>query len=191
MSACKTIAPPDAATRSFHPFATVKSIGETRFRSQAMRDAACLFDVDPAVASWQCMPDLAGIEADFLVEFVDGRRCLVNVDDRPAPSPLAPATQAGFELDMMRQADMVEGHRLRNARDLLRYANYRVSLDDRVNLLRALDEHGSLSIAECLGAFRETRPMPGLASLILHGFIEVNLDEAPIGPETLVRRIRG
>ena len=191
MSASKTLASPDAATRSFHPFATVKSVGQTRFRSQAMRDAACLFDVDPAVASWRCMPDLGGVEADFLLEFVDGRRRLVNVDDRALTSPDALATQAGVEFEVMRRADMVNGHRLRNARDLLRYGNYRVSLGDRVNLLRALDEHGSLSVAECLGAFRETPPMPGLASLVVHGFLEVDLDEAPIGPETLVRRIRG
>ena len=41
-----------------------------------------------------------------------------------------------------------------------------------------------------LGAIRETQPVAALASLILQGFVEVELDEEIIGPETLVRRIR-
>jgi hypothetical protein len=48
-----------------------------------------------------------------------------------------------------------------------------------------------LTVAECLNAFRETVPTPGLASLILHRFVDVDLDEARIGPETVVRRFRG
>jgi hypothetical protein len=53
-----------------------------------------------------------------------------------------------------------------------------------------LDEQGSLSVSECLAAFRETVPIAGLSSLILHRFVDVDLDEAPIGPETAVRRFR-
>lgn len=46
-----------------------------------------------------------------------------------------------------------------------------VPLGDRVRLLAALDEDGSIPVAECLGAFRETRSMAGLSSLILHRFV--------------------
>lgn len=49
---------------------------------------------------------------------------------------------------------------------------------------------GSLAVAEALSALREGRPMARLAALILHRFIEIDLDEAMIGPETAVRRIR-
>jgi hypothetical protein len=55
--------------------------------------------------------------------------------------------------------------------------------------LAALDEHGSLPLSECLNAFHETKPVAGVASLILRGFVDVNLDDGPLGPETSVRRI--
>ena len=50
--------------------------------------------------------------------------------------------------------------------------------------------YGSLTLAECLGAIQETKPVAGVAALILSGFIHVDLDEALLGPETTVRRIR-
>jgi hypothetical protein len=59
-----------------------------------------------------------------------------------------------------------------------------------VRLLAALDEVGSMTVAECLPAFKETLPIAGFASLVLHHFIEIEPDEARIGPETTVRRRR-
>jgi hypothetical protein len=47
-----------------------------------------------------------------------------------------------------------------------------------------------LTVTEALSAFREGRPMACLAALILQGFLEIELDEALIGPDTVVRRIR-
>jgi hypothetical protein len=60
----------------------------------------------------------------------------------------------------------------------------------QIRLLAALDEMGSLTVAESLAAFREGRPTGCLAALILHGFLEIELDDALIGPDTVVRRIR-
>jgi hypothetical protein len=88
------------------------------------------------------------------------------------------------------RSEIYDGFRLRNASDLLRYAGHNVPLGDRVRLLSVLDENGPLSFADCLRILRETQPVAGLASLILQGFVEVELDEALIGPETMVRRIR-
>lgn len=65
------------------------------------------------------------------------------------------------------------------------------ALGDRVRLLAGLHENGSLTVAECFGAFHETPPMAGLASLILHRVVYVDLDCGPIGPETSVRRYNG
>lgn len=42
---------------------------------------------------------------------------------------------------------------------------------------------------DCLRAFRETQPVAALASMILQGLVEVELDGELIGPETMVRRI--
>ena len=59
-----------------------------------------------------------------------------------------------------------------------------------MRVLAALDECGSLTLAECLSALQETSPVAGIASLILSGVIEADLDGALLGPETTVRRIR-
>ncbi|MGJ7038885.1 MULTISPECIES: hypothetical protein [Shinella] len=83
------------------------------------------------------------------------------------------------------------GFRLPNARDLLKYARVSVTLADRVRLLGLLDQEGSLPMSDCLGAIRNTEPVAAIASMILHRFIDVELDEAILGPETMVRRIRG
>lgn len=92
----------------------------------------------------------------------------------------------GYVYSVMSRGDVDPIH-LRNARDLLRYSGTTVGLEDRIRLLSGLDEHGSLTVAECMNAFKETRPIAGLASLILERFVEVDLDTL-IGPETRVRR---
>ncbi|WP_234901925.1 hypothetical protein [Agrobacterium rubi] len=46
-----------------------------------------------------------------------------------------------------------------------------------------------MTVVECLSAFTETKPIGGLASMILTGFVEVDLDESLIGPGTQVKRI--
>jgi hypothetical protein len=72
----------------------------------------------------------------------------------------------------------------------LRYARHEAALSDRIRLLAALDEYSSLTVAEALIVFRETKPVAGLASMVLHRFVTMDLDERLIGPETIVRRKR-
>ena len=81
--------------------------------------------------------------------------------------------------------------RLDNARELLRYARWRPTLGDRVRLLAFLDQEGSLCLADCMTAIRAGRdPIGTIAALALRRFVEIELDEAPIGPETRVSRFR-
>lgn len=189
----------DAIVRkSFFPKATIKCDGPAVFRSQAARDVACLLDVDNEVMEWRCAPSTFLVSnnhhiCDFLVIDVHGKQYLLDAPDREGSSSAdvlnSAAAKAGFGYIRRGQAEVYDGCRLRNARDLLRYGNYEVGLVDRVRLLSALEEHGSLTVLECLPAFLETKPVAGLASMILHGFIEVELDAELIGPSTIVRRI--
>jgi hypothetical protein len=175
---------------------TVRCAGPAVFRNQLARDVACLLDVDDDVQSWSCLSRsfTNGTEAfrpDFVVESAHSE-VIVDVsakDERPSWLENAVAS-SGARLQLLTRADL-PAVRLRNAKDLLRYARYEASLDDRVRLLAALDEGGSLTVAECMAAFRSDAPIPSLASLILNRFVAVDLDEAPIGPETIVRRRRG
>jgi len=182
--------------RIFYPSATMRCHEGRLFRSQAARDVGCLLDVDPTVVSWRCMPtafsDLSHT-VDFEVIHDDGHVVLLDAHDRELPRDVATFEEAarlrGAEYRHLSREDVYGGFRLRNAKDLLRYGNYTVPLGDRLRLLGALDEHGSMPIAECLNAFQETRPVAGLAAMILNRYLEVDLDDAPLGPETVVRRI--
>jgi hypothetical protein len=179
-------------------FSSPKSGGQVKFRSQAVRDYACLLDIDRNVLTWSS-PGLAlryGVDlqqTDFLVTNVDGETFLICVGKKHALPPKwvhGAADSIGYEFRFEAVEDFSAGFRLRNARDLIRYRNQHCPLGDRIRLLAALDEHGSLAVAECFPAFQESKPMPSLASLILQGFLEVDLDSALISPETPVRRIR-
>ncbi|MDR9772081.1 hypothetical protein RJJ65_05295 [Rhizobium hidalgonense] len=190
--------PRQASPRFFYPLATIKRASSPIFRSQDARDFACLLDVDPDVVRWTCV----GVElshggeshlADFVVTGIDDRTFVVDVaHDLPNPPDwiALAAERAGHGYRPVAMADFAGSNRLLNAKDLLRYGFYRCPLGDRVRILAALDEMGSLTVAEALSAFREGRPMACLAALILQGFLEIEMDEALIGPETVVRRIR-
>ncbi|MBB4249448.1 hypothetical protein [Rhizobium sp. BK008] len=190
--------PRRASPRFYYPLATIKCAGTPIFRSQDARDFACLLDVDPDVASWTCV----GVElsyaaetypTDFVVTGVDNQTFVVDVaHNLPKPPDwiALAAERAGHGYRPVAMEEFADSYRLRNAKDLLRYGFYRCPLGDRIRLLAALDEMGSLTVAESLAAFREGRPMGCLAALILQGFLEIPLDDALIGPDTAVRRIR-
>ena len=182
----------------YTPMATIKCDGRAQFRSQQARDFACLLDLDPDVARWSTAPPLLRngddeYQLDFVVLTENGS-FLVDVGQEEPMPPIwlsAEIESMGHRYRSVAMIDFAESVRLRNAKDLLRYGFYRPPLGDRIRLLAGLEEMGSLTIAECLSAIQEGRPMPTLASLILQGFLEVDLDADLLSPESQVRRIRG
>lgn len=181
-----------------HTEATIKSVGSVLFRSELARDFACLLDLDPEVIQWSSTPPLLRdgndeYQLDFVVITGNGS-FLVDVgleEPRPPPWVGSLVESMGHHYRPVAMAALQGSFRLPNAKDLLRYGFYRPPLGDRIRLLAALDDMGSLTVAECMSAVREGRPMPTLAALILQGFLEIDLDDALISPETQVRRIRG
>lgn len=183
----------------FHPVHTIRCTGARIYRSQAARDLACLLDVDRDVVSWECMPKPLEVRGrphvpDFGMVDPDGRLWLLDAPDRHGvvdeKAVESAAAEVGGSYRLVTRREVYGGYRLKNARDLLRYGGYNARLGDRIRLLAALDEQGSSTLAECMCAIRETQPIAGIAVLILGGFIEVDLDSGPLGPETVVRRIR-
>ena len=176
----------------YYPLQTVKCVGSATFKNQSARDYACLLDVDDDVVECRCLPQLeyrgSIREADFLVTRCS-QEIVVDVILSDRDPPVTSKVPTGYGHQAITASDF-SPTRLRNAKDLIRYATYRVSLSDRVRLLAALDQEGSLSVAECLSIFMDTRPIAGLAHLVLSRFVEIDLDTALIGPETQVRRKR-
>jgi hypothetical protein len=80
--------------------------------------------------------------------------------------------------------------RLANARDLLRYATYNVSLGDKIRLLSLLDEYGPMSIKDCAPSIQNTSdPIGSIASMVLRRIVVIDLDDEPIGPDTRISRV--
>ncbi|MBD9538935.1 hypothetical protein IB276_05705 [Ensifer sp. ENS04] len=185
--------------RAYSPTCTVKCEGLPIFRSQVARDLACLLDVNPSIVGWSCMPPAIEIDGVFHVVDVAARDengvCwLFDAPDNILichPKDIKEAAWGrGFRYHQLQSDEIYTGFRLRNAKDLLRYGAHEATLDDRLCLLTALEEHGALAVSDCLRAIRESKPTAALASMILQGVVEVELDDALIGPSTMVRRIR-
>ncbi len=179
---------------------TVKGPSRPVFRSRQAADLSCLLDLDPQVLSWSCItPPTTKCERDyipdFLTEDVDRVRWIIDAPGKKLPSDIQTmsenAAKQGARYRLFDPSEIYDGFRLQNAKDLLRYVSHGVPLGDRMRVLAALDEQGPHSFSDCLRIIRETQPVAALASMILQGFIEVELDEALLGPETMVRRIRG
>lgn len=186
----------EARATAFDPRGALRCKGALLFRSRTARDVACLADVDPEVTSWSCLPK--ALERGGEVHVPDlaidraGRVTLVDALDDGAPEPpgwvASAAAEAGFDHRVERAADL-RGHRLDNARDLLRYAAWRVSLGDRVRLLTLLEERGPLPVSACFEALPCSEPIGVIAALALRGHVGIDLDEGPIGPATRVRAV--
>jgi len=185
-----------AVERVYYPLHSVRCAGIASFRSQSVRDYACILDFDDDVQSWRCRPVLDGpddfsYQADFLVR----RTASVDIVDimtaeRPVPRWVQDAIlESGYGYSLIDPGDY-PATRLQNAKDLLRYARYDVPLAERVRLLASLDDLGSLTVAECLASIQASQPIAAVARLVLQRFIEIDLDEALIGPETTIRRRR-
>jgi len=182
---------------NFRP--TVKGQGRPTFRSKVVRDLAAILDLNRSVVSWSSTPPSLSVGGrdhvpDLRMQDSDGGWWMLDAFDRKLPADGVVIAKAADQLShryrVVDRSEIYDGFRLRNAVDLLRYAGHSVPLGDRVRLLAILDENGSLSFADCLQVLRETQPVAALASLILQGLVEIELDDALIGPETMVRRIR-
>lgn len=181
-----------ATANCFTPRGTMRCIGSPLFRTASARDVGCLLDVDPSVDTWTCLPfelHNGGIHyvPDFLVN-CGSTQILIDANRSPAWAPEA-AKIAGYQY----QADRYDLHeatiRLANARDLLRYASYNVTLGDRIRILSLLEEHGPMPLIHCAAAIKNSSDAIGtIASLVLQRIIEIDIEDALIGPETRISR---
>lgn len=174
----------------------IRCVGRFIARDQLARDIACLLEFDDGVSSWNCRSLLLrnGCDTyspDFVAEH--GRDVLVidAVGQHRPPFWISEAvSHEGFTYRPLSRGD-IDPVRLKNCKDLLQCSGGDVSLGDRVRLLSVLDEQSSLTLAESLSLFQDTKPIRGLANMAVGRFIEIDLDTALIGPETVVRRYRG
>ncbi|MGV1951070.1 hypothetical protein ACQZ44_09595 [Agrobacterium vitis] len=155
-----------------------------------------MLEFEDAVSSWNCLSlqlrhGFDTYSPDFVAERPSDILVIDTVGQRRPPLWIGEAVaREGFTYRTMSRGD-IDPIRLKNCKDLLQCSGGDVSLGDRVRLLSVLDEQSSLTLAECLTLFQETKPIRGLANMAVGRFVEIDLDTALIGPETVVRRYRG
>tara|TARA_R110001599_G_scaffold72551_1_gene201229 strand:+ start:78 stop:758 length:681 start_codon:yes stop_codon:yes gene_type:complete len=185
------------------PSGTVFCQGKPLFRIQLARDLGCLLDVDPDVEGWECLLCAVPVPRsgsdprfhvpDFRVFKADGGTTLLDAVPLMAASSKLRYPQ-GDEVgaEVYRRVDEAEIRaepKLSNAKELLRYAGVEVPLSERIQFLTMLDESGPTPLSECLrGCRSRTDPIAMIAALTLRRFISMDIDEAPIGSETIIRR---
>ncbi|MBB3394195.1 hypothetical protein [Rhizobium sp. BK060] len=183
-----------ALSQKFYPLGTVRCSGDVMFRSQLARDLGCLLDVDDHVVAWLCLPTefptSDGVHVpDFVVDYDDGRRVFLDACGEVGSASVSEGAACSHVHHRFVSREETEvGCRLANAKDMLRYTNYRTPLNDRMRLLAALEEAGSLAIGQCMHLFREVQPMTGISWMLLNRMISADLDERMLGPETMLRR---
>ncbi|WP_279483330.1 hypothetical protein [Aureimonas sp. SK2] len=160
--------------------------GEVAFASPLAADVARLLDVDPEVDHWRCWIAVDGLP--FPTDFVTyGDRGVEHVFVRPEGTTDADCDDLPSGSRVVTPSD-IDPVRLENAKLILPLARWRVSLDDRVRLLAALDEEGSVTLADCLSIIRHTsRPVAAVAALALARVVDLDLD-MPLGARTRVIR---
>jgi hypothetical protein len=182
------------------PFSeAVRCVGPVCLRTQAACDLANLLDVDRAVQSWCCLPLVLvhnGVEhvPDFLVTREDG----VVLMDASVPKVQRPfhwfceaAGHLGLHYERHEFSPSLRW-RLENARELLVYASHPIPLPERLLLLACLDEYQSLPFSACMHVIRASpNPVGVIAAMALRRFVEIDLDQGRIGPETRVSRFHG
>tara|TARA_R110001599_G_scaffold243206_4_gene442958 strand:- start:841 stop:1521 length:681 start_codon:yes stop_codon:yes gene_type:complete len=184
------------------PSGTVFCRGKPLFRTQLARDLGSVLDVDPEVEGWECLPCAVPVPEndsgpgfhvpDFRVFKSDGGTSLLVA----APS-MPVGSKPGYPQNdevcsepcfWISETEIRTEPRLSNAKELLRYAGVEVLLSDRIQFLSMLDENGPTPLSECLRGCRgRTDPIAMIAVLTLRRFISMDIDEAPIGPETVIR----
>ncbi len=193
------------AARQFEsfPLRTLHCTSLPAFRTELARDLGCRLDLNPNVDHWECLPcavrltDDAGSTnlrvPDVKVVWTDGSTALLDAiastdSDARSSEPLHVETSVGPYLQVREDQIRSEPY-LSNAKALLRYAGYEVSLSDRLQILSLLEERGSLRLSECLCDYRgKMDPVALVAVLALRRFIVLDIDAAPIGPETIIKR---
>ncbi|WP_438748249.1 hypothetical protein [Pararhizobium sp. O133] len=183
-----------ASINVFFPLATIRCAGSPAFKSQLARDLACLLDVHETVVAWSCLCFGVDVEdgvhiVDFMVDYSDGTREFLDAVEITGDPAITETIACARRRHRFVSKDEIQtGFRLQNAKDILRFARHRTPLNDRVRFLAALDEVGSMTVAETFHVFREVPPLTGIAWMALHRFVSMDLDTCLIGPDTIVHR---
>lgn len=125
----------------------------------------------------------------------DGRRLALDLADEESPRDvdgyglfLVVAEELGLELLHRSRSDIRREPLFANCALVWSHVNHRVPIGDRIRIMQMLAEEGPLRIGDIVrnGTYRAD-PSAALMALACHDVVELDLDEAALGPDTQAR----
>jgi len=172
-------------------------------RDVLLRDAIVQASLDPAVLKIEVaplpVPD-PSLAVNALVVERDGQRLLLDnrmaekkkprsIDDEGAL--LVALEDLGLRLIELDPREIRKEPRFTNCREVWRHHRHGVALGDRLQIMQALAEDGPQSIMKLASRISPTVDVvASVCSLACSNILELELNERPLGPRTVVRERR-
>jgi len=172
-------------------------------RDVLLRDAIVQASLDPAVHKIELVPlsiPDPSLAVKALIVERDGQRLLI--DSRPVENReprtideegalLVALDDLGLRLVELDPEEIRKEPRFSNCREVWRHHRHAVSLGDRLQIMQALSEDGPQSIMELASRVSPTVDVvASVCSLACSNILELELDQTPFGPRTVVRERR-
>jgi hypothetical protein len=167
-----------------------------------LRDAVIQAHLDPAVRQIDYLPHarlsgqqvalnavlLIRDDARYILDIAEAGR-VRDLDDEGVR--LITLEEQGLRLLELTQAEIRQEPRLSNVREVWRHNRVHVPLRDRLQIMTALAEEGSLSMAELESRVSVTLDVAtSVCALACADIVELELTQWPLGPRTVVRERR-
>jgi hypothetical protein len=164
-----------------------------------VRDALVQTSLDPAVRSIEFIPTArvgaTPVDLDAIVIHRDNGRFYLDV---VTARPLRDVEDEGLVLIALQElglapitltaADITRKPRFANSRLVWSYRLHPVGIRLRTRILQILGDDGPMALSRLLAAARSERdPSPAVMALACSDLIELDLVNAPLGPQTIVR----
>ena len=192
---------PETYFAPYHPFECVKAPAPILVTSALVYDALVLAALDPEVVRVEPVPfaEVLGrvVRLDAVAVTRAGRRLVLDVIDPARPADidagglaLAGIAALGLHRLTLTAAEVRQEPRHSNARLVWSCRDRIVDPETRLRILSALGG-GPLPLAEAAAAAGgiDSAPVEAVCALACADLVGVDLARAPLGPETVVRRI--
>jgi len=180
-------------------FVSAKTSTAIPARCALVRDALVQTSFDPAVRSIEFIPTArvgaTPVDLDAIVIHRDNGRFYLDV---VTARPLRDVEDEGLVLIALQDlglapitltvADITREPRFANSRLVWSYRLHPVGISLRTRILQILGDDGPMALSRLLAAARSERdPSPAVMALACSDLIELDLVNAPLGPQTIAR----
>lgn len=192
---------PRAATAGSRLFVSAKTVTAVPLRCPLVRDALIQASLDPMVRSIEFIAsarveqtpvDLGAIvlvrdDSRYLLDVVPARR-LRDIEEEGLA--LIAINSLGLAPLVLTAAEIRREPRFANCTLVWGHRLHPIGISLRLQILQTLADDGPMQLSRLLPAIRSDRdPGPAVLALACAGLVELDLDSAPLGPQTVARSL--